>query len=161
MTPAEPMPPHINEVLAGLENPTPEALAQALNAPGLQGALNEKMGITLLEAAPDKVVGRMPVEGNTQPYGILHGGATVVLAESVGSIAAAIYAGVDRIAVGIEISATHHRTPRGRYVTATATPRHLGGTLATYLIDVVDEDGTRTATSQITCMLRPLPEKAS
>ncbi|EBF6878319.1 PaaI family thioesterase, partial [Salmonella enterica subsp. enterica serovar Saintpaul] len=65
------------------------------------------MHIEILEGTPDRVVGRMPVEGNTQPYGLLHGGASVVLAESLGSIGAALHAGPSRIAVGLDINATH------------------------------------------------------
>ena len=92
------------------------------------------MGIEITEASPDRVVGTMPVEGNTQPYGLLHGGASVVLAESLGSIGAALHAGRDRIAVGIEINATHHRSVTSGTVTGVATPvsarshpGHLGG----------------------------------
>ncbi|NUT45596.1 MAG: hotdog fold thioesterase [Thermoactinospora sp.] len=112
------------------------------------------MGIEFLEASAERVVARMPVEGNTQPYGLLHGGASVVLAESVGSIAAAIHAGPERIAVGIEINATHHRSATEGFVTGTATALHAGRTLATYEVEIVDERGRRVCTSRITCMLR-------
>lgn len=78
------------------------------------GALNERMGIELVEVTPDRVVATMPVEGNTQPYGLLHGGASVVLAETLGSVAAALHAGADRFAVGIDINATHHRSATAR-----------------------------------------------
>jgi uncharacterized protein (TIGR00369 family) len=148
--------PSINTVLSGLPNPTPTELAAALNGPGMRGALPEAMGIELIEAHPDKVVGRMPIAGNTQPYGILHGGATVVLAESLGSLAAALHGGVDNIAMGIDVSCTHHRSPRGDFVIGTATPLHRGRTVASYLIDVVDESGARIATARLTCVLRPV-----
>jgi len=127
-----------------------------MNRPGMRGALAEKMGIELLTASADEVSARMPVEGNTQPYGILHGGATVVLAETVGSFAAAIHAGSDFIAMGVEVGATHHRAVREGYVTATARPLHLGRQMASYVIDVVDDAGKRTATCRLTCLLRPV-----
>src|SRR6476660_662572 len=90
------------------------------------GALNERMGIQLLEWSPERVVGTMPVEGNTQPYGLLHGGASVVLAESLGSTGAALHAHPDRLAVGVDINATHHRAARSGVVPALATPVHRG-----------------------------------
>src|SRR5664280_3586866 len=82
------------------------------------GILGEKMGIEFIEATPQRVVARMPVAGNTQPFGLLHGGASLVLAESLGSIGAVMHAGRGRIAVGIEINATHHRAARAGLVTA-------------------------------------------
>ncbi|WP_236667004.1 MULTISPECIES: PaaI family thioesterase [unclassified Nonomuraea] len=118
------------------------------------GTLPERMGIEFLEATPERVSGRMPVEGNTQPYGLLHGGASVVLAETLGSVAAAIHAGPGRIAVGIEISATHHRSASSGHVTGVATRLHAGRTLATYDIEISDEQGRRVCTSRLTCILR-------
>src|SRR4249920_61097 len=73
------------------------------------GALGDRMGLQITEASPEQIVGSIPVEGNTQPYGLLHGGASVVLAESLGSIGSALHAGPDRLSVGIDINATHHR----------------------------------------------------
>ncbi|HEX4812457.1 MAG TPA: hotdog fold thioesterase [Nonomuraea sp.] len=119
-----------------------------------EGTLAGRMGIEFVEAGPDRVVGRMPVEGNTQPYGLLHGGASVVLAETLGSVAAAIHAGPDRLALGIEINATHHRSASSGYVTGVATRVHGGRTLATYEIAVSDEEGRRVCTSRLTCVLR-------
>ncbi|QYC40772.1 Esterase YdiI [Nonomuraea coxensis DSM 45129] len=118
------------------------------------GTLASRMGIEFLEAGPDRVVGRMPVEGNTQPYGLLHGGASAVLAETLGSVAAAIHAGPERVAVGVEINATHHRSARSGHVTGVATRLHAGRTLATYDIEISDEEGRRVCTSRLTCMLR-------
>ncbi|WP_240197098.1 PaaI family thioesterase [Nonomuraea lactucae] len=112
------------------------------------------MGIEFLEATAERVVGRMPVEGNTQPYGLLHGGASVVLAETLGSTGAAIHAGAERIAVGIEINATHHRSATSGHVTGVATRLHGGRSLATYDIVITDEQGRRVCTSRLTCMLR-------
>lgn len=115
--------------------------------------LFERMGLELLEIGPDRAVGRMPVKGNTQPTGLLHGGASVVLAETLGSIAAQIHAGPGRGAVGIEVSASHHRSAREGYVTGTATAVHLGRTTASYEIVVTDDAGKRVCTARLTCML--------
>lgn len=115
------------------------------------GALNLRMGVELVEVSPERVVGTMPVEGNTQPYGLLHGGASVVLAETLGSVAAALNAGPDRFAVGIDINATHHRSARQGLVTGVATPLHVGRTMSSFEIVLTDEDGRRVCTSRITC----------
>ena len=119
-----------------------------------RGTLDERMGIEIVEASAERVVATMPVEGNTQPYGLLHGGANVVIAESVGSIGAAIAAGPGRYAVGLDINATHHRSARSGIVTATATALSLGRTLAAYDVVITDDQGRRTCTARITCMLR-------
>src|SRR3954470_16019053 len=103
---------------------------QELLTGGGGGALGERMGIELTEASPERVVATMPVEGNTQPYGLLHGGASCALAETVGSVGAVLHAGPGARAVGIEINATHHRSARSGRVTAVATPLHLGRTVA-------------------------------
>jgi 1,4-dihydroxy-2-naphthoyl-CoA hydrolase len=123
---------------------------------GGPGALADRMGITLTEAAPERVVGTMPVEGNTQPYGLLHGGASCVLAETIGSIGAAMHAAQVHggIALGVDISATHHRAARSGLVTGVATPLHLGSSIATYEIVVSDEVGRRICTARLTCALR-------
>jgi uncharacterized protein (TIGR00369 family) len=99
----------------------------------------------------------MPVEGNTQPYGLLNGGASLALAETLGSIGAHLHAGAGRSAVGIEISGSHHKSARGGLVTGVATPVSLGRTLAVYEIVVSDEAGARLCTARLTCLLRPLP----
>ena len=95
-------------------------------------SLMDRMGIEVLEASPDRLVATMPVQGNTQPYGLLHGGASVVLAETLGSIGAALHAGLGKAVVGLDINATHHRAARSGLVTGTATPISLGRTLACY-----------------------------
>ncbi len=117
-------------------------------------SLNHRMGIRYVEAAPERVVATMPVEGNTQPYGLLHGGASVVLAESLGSTGAALHAGPGRAVVGLDINATHHRAARSGLVTGTATALSLGRTLASYEVVVTDEEGRRICTSRITCLIR-------
>jgi len=118
------------------------------------GTLGEKMGIEFLEATPQRVVARMPVAGNTQPFGLLHGGASVVLAETLGSIGANLHAGEGRIAVGLDINATHHRAARSGFVTGTATALSLGNTLAAYDVVITDDVGNRVCTSRITCLIR-------
>ena len=118
------------------------------------GTLLERMEIEILEVSADRVVGRMPVAGNTQPYGLLHGGASVVLAESLGSIGSATHAGPQRAAVGLDINATHHRAAREGYVTGVATEISLGRTLACYEVVITDEQDRRTCTARITCLLR-------
>ena len=128
-----------------------EELAQ-LNARG-RGALDEKMGIEILEASPARLVGRMPVAGNTQPFGLLHGGASVVLAESLGSIGAHLHAGLHRRIVGVDINATHHRAAKSGFVTAVATAISLGRTLASYNVEITDDQGRRTCTARITCLI--------
>ena len=120
------------------------------------GALARRMGIVLTEATPERTVGTMPVEGNTQPYGLLHGGASCVLAETLGSVAATLHAYrlFRGYAVGVDISATHHRATRAGLVTGVATALHLGGAVATYEIVVTDGDDKRLCTARLTCLLR-------
>lgn len=117
------------------------------------GTLVDRMGIELVEASAERVVGTMPVAGNTQPYGLLHGGASVVLAETLGSYGAALHAGPDRRAVGIEVSATHHRSAREGVVTGRAVAVHLGTTTATYEVVVEDSTSRRICTARLTCVL--------
>lgn len=119
------------------------------------GALNIKLGVQILEASAERVVGTMPVEGNTQPYGLLHGGASVALAESLGSLGSAIHGLPERVSVGVDINATHHRAATGGIVTGVATPLHLGRTTASYDVVITDEQGRRVCTCRITCALIP------
>jgi 1,4-dihydroxy-2-naphthoyl-CoA hydrolase len=118
------------------------------------GALTKSMGIEFLELSASHSVARMPVEGNTQVIGLLHGGAHVVLGESLGSISSAIHAGPGRYAVGIEINATHSRSVTSGWVTGTCDALVLGGTLATHEIVMTDENGRRLSTVRMTNMLR-------
>jgi 1,4-dihydroxy-2-naphthoyl-CoA hydrolase len=130
--------------------------AGSLDGPG---ALAERMGIVLTEATPDRVVGMMPVDGNTQPYGLLHGGASCVLAETLGSFGSALHGmTVDRpLAVGVDINATHHKAVRTGTVVGVATPLHLGRGTATYEIAISDDSGDRVCTARLTCLLRAAP----
>ncbi len=118
-----------------------------------QGTLIERLGIEVVEASATLVVCTMPVAGNTQPYGLLHGGASVVLAETLGSYGAMLHAGAGRQAVGIEISASHHRGVREGVVTGRAVALHLGSTTATYEIVVEDPRSRRVCTARLTCLV--------
>ncbi len=124
------------------------------------GTLVERMGIEFLEATPQRLVATMPVAGNTQPYGLLHGGASVVLAETMGSFGSVLHAGPGRVAVGIEINATHHRAARSGLVTGVASLLSAGKTMVSYEIVITDEDGARVCTSRLTCLIRDLPPGA-
>ena len=116
--------------------------------------LAARMGIRITEASAERVVGTMPVEGNTQPYGVLHGGASCVLAETLGSTGAALHAGRDRFTVGIEINASHHRSASAGQLTGVATKAHAGRTLATYEIVITDDRGQRVCTARLSCLFR-------
>ncbi|MDE3720336.1 hotdog fold thioesterase [Nocardiopsis sp. N85] len=136
----------------------PEGPREAMEIGALTSGLVERMGIELAEVSAERVVGRMPVKGNTQPFGLLHGGASCVLAETLGSIGSNVHArALGRIAVGIEINATHHRSATDGHVTGVAVPVHLGRTLATWDITITDEQDRKVCTSRLTCMLRETP----
>ncbi|KID28100.1 hotdog fold thioesterase [Prauserella rugosa] len=136
------------EALAGI---TPEIAAQQLN---------DKVGMTFGQLSPERVTATMPVEGNLQPYGLLHGGANAVLAEALGSTVAALNAGDGRIAVGIELNCTHHRSATSGTVTGVATPLHVGRSAVTAEIVISDDAGRRTCTARLTCMVRDKPPSA-
>lgn len=130
----------------------PELVARLIDTGG--GALSTKMGIEFLELSASYSVARMPVEGNTQVIGLLHGGAHVVLGESLGSISAAIHGGPGRYAVGIELNASHSRSITEGWVTGTCTAIVLGRTLCTHEIVMTDDEGRRLSTMRITNLLR-------
>lgn len=139
-------------------SPTPPAPAPIADPEALRamtsGTLMERLGIELLEVGPDRTVARMPVAGNTQPYGLLHGGASAALAETVGSFAAQMHAGEGRASVGIDLNATHHRAVRAGTVTAVATALHRGSTLAAYAVEIRDGDGRLVCSARLTCLVR-------
>jgi uncharacterized protein (TIGR00369 family) len=124
----------------------------AIRARG-SGELDSKMGIEIIEASPQRLVGTMPVVGNRQPMGLLHGGANVVLAESLGSVGSLIHAGPGRQVVGIDINATHHKSATEGIVTGVATAITLGKTLCVWEIVITNEAGERTCTARITCLI--------
>ena len=130
----------------------PELVERLIDTQG--GPLAQKMQIDFVELSADHSLARMPVAGNTQVIGLLHGGAHVVLGESLGSISSAIHAGPGRYAVGIEINATHSRSVTEGTVTATCTALVLGRTLCTHEIVVTDEEGRRLSTVRMTNLLR-------
>ena len=136
------------------DNLDPELVDRLITTGG--GSLAVKMGIEFVELSAEHSVARMPVEGNTQVVGLLHGGAHVVLGESLGSVSSAIHAGPGRYAVGIEINATHSRSVTEGFVTATCDALVLGRTLATHEIVVRDDAGRRLSTVRMTNMLRDL-----
>lgn len=123
----------------------------------IPGTLIEKLGIEVTELTPKRVVATMPVAGNTQPYGLLHGGASAALAETLGSFAAMARAHPDGIAVGVDLSITHHQAVSSGVVTGVATPLFEGRSIATYEVVISDEQGNRVATARLTCALRPKP----
>lgn len=118
------------------------------------GELTQKMGIEYLELTAARSVARMPVEGNRQVVGILHGGAHVVLGESLGSLSAAIHAGPGRFAVGIDVNATHTKSVSEGWVTGTCTAISLGRTICVHEIAITNEAGERLSTIRITNLLR-------
>lgn len=133
-----------------------EYAALGIDLPSLfsAGHLGERMDIKILEASAERVVATMPVEGNTQPYGLLHGGASAVLAETLGSVGAMMHGGINKIAVGVDLNCTHHRGVRSGVVTGVATPVHRGRSTTTYEVVISDEQERRVCTARLTCLLR-------
>nr|WP_238439610.1 hotdog fold thioesterase [Microbacterium sp. JZ31] len=136
-------------------------------SPGLEwlqrrgiGVLAERMGVRFTEFTAERSVATMPVEGNTQPVGLMHGGAYVVLGETMGSMSANYHAGEGRLAVGLDINATHTSSARTGSVTATCTAIHLGRTTTVHEIVVVDESGRRCSTVRITNLIKDLPPRS-
>lgn len=115
--------------------------------------IHERLGIEVSAASPDEVVGTMPVAGNEQPFGALHGGASAVLAESLASIGSALHAGPDAGVVGIEVNATHHRAVRSGRVTGRAVPLHRGRRVATWQVEIRDDEGRLSCTARVTCLI--------
>ena len=119
--------------------------------------LNTKMGVTVLDQSTvDRVVGTMPVDGNRQPYGLLHGGASCVLAETLASVGSALHAMPEKTSAGLEINATHLRSAVAGLLTGVATPVHLGGSIATYQVLITDEEEHKICIARVTCVLRPV-----
>ena len=113
-----------------------------------------KIGLEFLTVEPDRVVARIPVEGNTQPYGLLHGGATAALLETIGSFGSAMAAGPDRLVMGIELNVNHIRGVREGHVTATGVPLHMGRTTAVWDMRVHDDEGRLVAVGRLTLAIR-------
>lgn len=117
-------------------------------------ALDARLGVVIEDVSPTHARGRMPVEGNTQVFGILHGGASCVLVEGLASIAAVAEVGPHGIAFGVDINATHHRSAASGWVHGEARALFIGGRTATYEVVLHDDDGRRLCTGRVTCALR-------
>ena len=115
------------------------------------GELAEKMDITVTEWTAQRTAGSMPVEGNRQPYGLLHGGASAVLAETLGSLHAAQLAPEGKVPVGTDLNCTHHRAMTTGTVHGVSTVAHAGRSMASFEIVLVDEAGRRVCTSRLSC----------
>ena len=121
------------------------------------GELNDRMGIRFVPATVTEMVATMPVAGNRQPYGLLHGGANGVLAETLGSIHAAALAPAGHCPVGVELNCSHHRSATDGLVTGTCGPLQAGRTLASFAIDITEAAGRKVATARLTCIYRTMP----
>lgn len=141
--------------LAALPQP-PDPVAVVEIVRGMRGQLAETMGIDITELTPERVVATMPVEGNRQPFGLLHGGASAALAETMGSFHGSVVA-PGKAPLGIELSCSHHRSATSGLVTAVSTPIHIGRTLCTFEIVISDEAGRRVCTARLTVLMRDLP----
>lgn len=130
-----------------MTTPRPDWLPESLTSP-----LDDKLGVVVTDWNPDRLVATMPVAGNEQPFGLLHGGATCTLAETVGSMAGALAAGPGRQVVGIELNVSYLRAATAGSVVAVCTPIRTGRTLSTFQIQVTDEQGRPTATARLTTM---------
>ena len=121
--------------------------------------MDKHLGIEVTEIGDDYIVAKMPVlETTKQPYGILHGGASCVLAESIGSIAAGLSMdSTKKYPVGIEINANHISSPTKGFVHAKAVPVHIGGSTSVWNIDITDDAGKRVCYSRFTAMHKSYP----
>jgi 1,4-dihydroxy-2-naphthoyl-CoA hydrolase len=129
--------------------------------PAAEEQLADKVGVVITDWNEDRLVATMPVAGNRQPYGLLHGGASAVLAETLGSVCATMHATKQgRIALGLELSCTHHRAAKDGLVTGVCTPLNVGRTVSTFEIVVSDELGRRVCTARLTCVVREQPPGA-
>ena len=117
------------------------------------GTLIDRMQIEVSHVSATKAIGSMPVAGNEQVRGLLHGGASAVLAETLGSLAAGVHGFPEKHAVGVELSISHHKAVAEGRVLGTATAVHLGRTLASFEIEIVDENGRRISSARLTCAL--------
>ncbi len=140
------------------DNPPPPGVtaedAVRLANDASRGTILEKLGVEWLEVGTARIVARMPVDGNTQPYGILHGGATATLCESVASFGSAVLAGLDKMVVGIELNVNHIRSVREGHVTATGVPLHMGRNVAVWDMRVHDDLGRLVAAARLTLAIR-------
>lgn len=128
--------------------PTPDEL----NEKG-RGPLMEKMGLEWVEASPERIVARMPISGNSQPWGMLHGGASGVMVESIASLGGWL-SNPEMLALGVELKVNHLRPAQSGWVTGVGKPLHSGKTLAVWAVEISDEQGRMTAFGTCTVALR-------
>ncbi len=112
-----------------------------------------KLGLEVIDWEASRVVGRAPVEGNTQPHGLWHGGASATIIETLGSLGAAAHAGPGRRVVGLELNVSHLRSARQGWVHGEAKALHLGRTTAVYQVDLTDDDGRLIASGRLSCRI--------
>ncbi len=112
-----------------------------------------KLGLEISSVSAQRVIGRVPVDGNTQPFGLWHGGASAAVMETLGSLGANAHAGRGRRAVGAELNVSHLRSVTQGWVHAQATALHLGRTSAVYQIDLRDDEGRLLASGRLSCRL--------
>src|SRR5436190_16823466 len=129
-----------SERFVPLQDMDPKEAARLANE-HMRAGLAERLGIEWLEISGERVVARMPVQGNVQPYGILHGGATAALCETVASVGTAVRVGADKRVTGIELNINHLRGVTEGFVTATGVPLHLGRTTSVWDMRVHDDQG--------------------
>lgn len=122
--------------------------------PSMDGTLMPRLGIEFVEATTERVEATMPVEGNIQPFGVLHGGATAALCETVASVGGYLVAGEGRVALGVEINVNHLRSVTEGTVTAVATPLHVGNATTVWDVRVADDQQRQVAVSRVTLALR-------
>jgi 1,4-dihydroxy-2-naphthoyl-CoA hydrolase len=132
----------------------PPSEALRLAAEAIRGTMMERVGLEWLEIGPDRIVARIPVHGNTQVYGLLHGGATATLIESVGSFGTAVAVGLDKPVVGTQLSVSHLRGVRSGHVTATGVPLRVGRSVAVWEVRAADDDGNLVAAGTLTVSIR-------
>lgn len=120
------------------------------------GELDQKLGVKVLEESAQRVVATMPIDGNRQSLGLLHGGAMLALGEAVGSWGAVIHASsMGKVAVGVDVNATHHKSSKEGTVTATSSAIHLGRSLTTHEVVIThNDDGARLCTMRITNFIK-------
>lgn len=148
---ASPGPAGMRALMALPQPPDQQAVLAIMR--DMRGELELHMGIEITEMTPERVVATMPVEGNRQPFGLLHGGASAALAETMGSYHGSLVGG-GKAPLGIELSCTHHRAAKDGVVTAVSTPLHIGRTLCTFEIAITDDQQRRICTSRLTVLLR-------
>jgi conserved domain protein len=134
----------------------PLHLKEQLDSAGLHaGGLFDALNISIHDASANEIVGSIPVAGNTQPAGLLHGGASIALAETLASIGAALYAAPQKSAVGTEVSASHLLPIHKGNAIGRATALYLGRSRAVYKVEVSDDAGRICSVINVSCAIVP------